>query len=53
MYGVLLSFHILVCIALVASVLLQSGKGGGLAGGNRLPNSSSSDNRFAKVVVMV
>ena len=33
MYGVLLSFHILVCIALVASVLLQSGKGGGLAGG--------------------
>jgi len=33
MYGVLLGFHILVCFALVLAVLLQSGKGGGLAGG--------------------
>lgn len=33
MYGVLLGFHILVCFALVLVVLLQSGKGGGLAGG--------------------
>ena len=33
MYGVLLAFHILVCFALVVVILLQSGKGGGLAGG--------------------
>jgi len=33
MFGVLLAFHILVCFALVTVVLLQSGKGGGLAGG--------------------
>ena len=33
MYGLLLAFHILVCFALVLTVLLQSGKGGGLAGG--------------------
>lgn len=33
MYGVLLAVHLLVCFALVAVVLLQSGKGGGLAGG--------------------
>jgi preprotein translocase subunit SecG len=29
----LLFFHLLVCIALVGVVLMQSGKGGGLAGG--------------------
>ena len=33
MYGLLLTLHILVCIGLIAAVLLQSGKGGGLAGG--------------------
>ena len=33
MYGLLLSLHVLVCIGLIAVVLLQSGKGGGLAGG--------------------
>jgi preprotein translocase subunit SecG len=33
MYGVILALHLIVCITLVAVVLLQSGKGGGLAGG--------------------
>mgnify|MGYP001240440130 CR=1 FL=1 len=33
MYALLLTLHILVCIGLIAAVLLQSGKGGGLAGG--------------------
>src|SRR5438876_3179801 len=33
MYGLLLAFHILVCFGLVMVILLQSGKGGGLAGG--------------------
>jgi preprotein translocase subunit SecG len=33
MYGVVLGFHILVCVALITVVLVQSGKGGGLAGG--------------------
>ena len=33
MYGLLLVLHILVCFALVVVILLQSGKGGGLAGG--------------------
>ena len=33
MYGVVLALHLIVCIALVAVVLVQSGKGGGLAGG--------------------
>ena len=33
MYGLLLTLHILVCLALIAVVLLQSGKGGGLASG--------------------
>jgi len=33
MYGLLLTLHILVCIGLISAVLLQSGKGGGLAGG--------------------
>ncbi|HEY3216474.1 MAG TPA: preprotein translocase subunit SecG [Candidatus Eisenbacteria bacterium] len=33
MYGVLLTIHILVCLGLIAVVLLQSGKGGGLASG--------------------
>src|SRR5512145_1155220 len=33
MYGVLLGLHLLVCLCLVAVVLVQSGKGGGLAGG--------------------
>jgi len=33
MYGLLLMLHILVCLALIAVVLLQSGKGGGLASG--------------------
>jgi preprotein translocase subunit SecG len=33
MYSLLLVLHILVCFALVLVILLQSGKGGGLAGG--------------------
>jgi|SRR6267142_653809 len=33
MYGFLLIVHILVCFSLVLVILLQSGKGGGLAGG--------------------
>ncbi len=33
MYGVLLGVHLLVCLGLVGVILLQSGKGGGLAGG--------------------
>src|SRR5437867_1907127 len=33
MYGLLLAVHVLVCFALVVVILLQSGKGGGLAGG--------------------
>lgn len=33
MYGVILGLHLIVCFALVAVVLVQSGKGGGLAGG--------------------
>ena len=33
MYIFLIFFHLLVCIALVCVVLMQSGKGGGLAGG--------------------
>ena len=33
MYGLLLALHLVVCLGLVAVVLVQSGKGGGLAGG--------------------
>lgn len=33
MYGFLLFLHLLICLSLVAVVLVQSGKGGGLAGG--------------------
>jgi len=33
MYGLLLVLHILICVCLIFVVLLQSGKGGGLAGG--------------------
>ncbi len=33
MYGLLLVLHILICLALIMTILLQSGKGGGLAGG--------------------
>ena len=33
MYGFLLAFHLIVCLCLVAVILVQSGKGGGLAGG--------------------
>ena len=33
MYSLLLFLHLVICIALVAVVLVQSGKGGGLAGG--------------------
>jgi preprotein translocase subunit SecG len=33
MYGALLGLHLIVCLALVAVILVQSGKGGGLAGG--------------------
>jgi preprotein translocase subunit SecG len=33
MYAFLLALHLLVCLCLVAVILVQSGKGGGLAGG--------------------
>lgn len=33
MFAFLLILHLLICIALIAVVLVQSGKGGGLAGG--------------------
>ena len=33
MYALLLALHLIVCLCLVAVVLVQSGKGGGLAGG--------------------
>ncbi len=33
MYGLLMTAHLIVCLCLVAVVLVQSGKGGGLAGG--------------------
>ena len=33
MYVLLIFFHLVVCLALVSVVLMQSGKGGGLAGG--------------------
>ncbi len=33
MYGLLLALHLVVCLCLIAVVLVQSGKGGGLAGG--------------------
>ena len=33
MYGFLLVLHLLICLSLVGVVLIQSGKGGGLAGG--------------------
>ena len=33
MYGVVLGLHLVVCLALVSVILVQSGKGGGLAGG--------------------
>lgn len=32
-YGVVLALHLLVCLSLVGIILVQSGKGGGLAGG--------------------
>jgi preprotein translocase subunit SecG len=32
LYGIILVIHVFVCIALMIAVLLQSGKGGGLAG---------------------
>ena len=33
MYSLLLGLHLLVCLCLVSVILIQSGKGGGLAGG--------------------
>ena len=33
MYALLMALHLIVCLCLVAVVLVQSGKGGGLAGG--------------------
>jgi len=33
MYGFLLFLHLIICLALIGVVLIQSGKGGGLAGG--------------------
>jgi preprotein translocase subunit SecG len=33
MYGLLLALHVTICLSLILVILLQSGKGGGLAGG--------------------
>jgi preprotein translocase subunit SecG len=33
MYALLLVLHLIICLALIGVVLIQSGKGGGLAGG--------------------
>lgn len=33
MYALLMALHLIVCLCLVAVILVQSGKGGGLAGG--------------------
>jgi preprotein translocase subunit SecG len=33
-YGIILGIHVVVCLALILVVLLQSSKGGGLAGGS-------------------
>ena len=33
MYGLVLTLHLIICLSLVGVVLVQSGKGGGLAGG--------------------
>ncbi|MBI1796772.1 MAG: preprotein translocase subunit SecG [Candidatus Eisenbacteria bacterium] len=33
MFGLVLTLHVLICFGLIMVVLLQSGKGGGLAGG--------------------
>ena len=33
MYGLLIALHVLICLCLICVILLQSGKGGGLAGG--------------------
>jgi preprotein translocase subunit SecG len=33
MFGVVIALHLLVCLGLVSVILVQSGKGGGLAGG--------------------
>jgi preprotein translocase subunit SecG len=33
MYALLLVLHLIICLSLIAVVLVQSGKGGGLAGG--------------------
>lgn len=32
MFGILITLHVFICIALIISILLQSSKGGGLAG---------------------
>ena len=34
LYGIVLGIHVVVCLALILVVLLQSSKGGGLAGGS-------------------
>ena len=33
MYALMMTIHVIVCLCLIAVVLVQSGKGGGLAGG--------------------
>jgi preprotein translocase subunit SecG len=45
MYTLLVIFHILVCLLLVVTILLQSGKGGGMAGAFG-GSSTSMDNYF-------
>lgn len=57
MYTILLSLHVVIAILLVITVLLQSGKGGGLGAGfggggaNTLFGSSGGSNFFTKLTM--
>jgi preprotein translocase subunit SecG len=42
LYGIILGIHVVICIALVLVVLLQSSKGGGLAGGSAFGGGAES-----------
>jgi preprotein translocase subunit SecG len=42
LYGIMLGIHVVICLALVLVVLLQSSKGGGLAGGSAFGGGAES-----------
>jgi preprotein translocase subunit SecG len=42
LYGIVLGIHVIICISLVLVVLLQSSKGGGLAGGSAFGGGAES-----------